>query len=68
MEFGEVGGEDGGRVTGWVACYEDWEEGGSRGGRGVDDVDHLGHFVEFFGTDVWAVTESEIYLPSKVPH
>jgi hypothetical protein len=26
------------------------------------EVEDLGHFVEFFGADVWAVGESEIYL------
>jgi hypothetical protein len=27
----------------------------------------LGHFVEFFGADVWAVGESKIYLSHKHP-
>lgn len=40
------------------------DEDGSQGFRlrGLDDVNHHGHLVEFFRTDVWAVGEAEVYL------
>ena len=69
MEFREVGLQDARCVSCWVAGYEEREDGRERGrglggeeGRGVYEVNHLGHFVELFGTDVWAVGEAEIYL------
>lgn len=65
MEFRQVGSEHGGSVAGGIAGYEDREERRRRdfdGWRGADEVDHLGHFVEFFGTDIWTVGEAEIYL------
>jgi len=70
VEFGEVGFEHGGGVAGGVAGDKDGEEGGVGGVRGgerearVDEVDHAGHFVEFFGADVRAVSEAEVDLGS----
>jgi hypothetical protein len=60
VEFGEIGFEDGGSVAGRVAGYEDWGEYVWLGG--LEEVDHAGHFVEFFGADVGAVGEAEIDL------
>lgn len=33
--------------------------------RGGDEVDHFGHFVEFFGADVRAVGEAKVDLRSR---
>ena len=65
-------------ISGWIAGYEDGEERSSAGGRvdegesadailrgGGNEVDHVGHFVKFFGTDVGAVGEAEIDLEPK---
>lgn len=62
VEFGEVGGEHAGCVAGWVAGDEEGEDGREGGWGGVYEVDHLGHFVEFFGADVGAVGEAKINL------
>ncbi len=69
VEFGEVGLQDAGGIAGRVAGYEQRKEGRERGwrfrgeeGRSVDDVYHLGHFVEFFRADVGTVGETEVYL------
>ena len=70
MEFGEVGFEHGGGVAGGVAGDEDGEEGGLGGVGGgerearADEIDHAGHFVEFFGADVRTVGEAEVDLGS----
>lgn len=64
VELGQVFGEHAGRVARWVAGDEDGEErweggglgiGGGEERRGVDEVDHGGHFVEFLGADIWTV-------------
>jgi hypothetical protein len=61
VEFGEVFFEDGRRVARWVAGYEEGEERGVWVGE-AHEVDHAGHFVEFFGADVGTVGEAEINL------
>ena len=66
MEFLEVRFENRGCVASWVAGYEEREEGERRGwGRGKgrgDEVDHRGHFVELFRTNVGAVGEAKVDL------
>jgi len=70
VELREVFGKNTRGIARWITCYEDGEEGwqGRRGfgrgekGRGVDKVDHLGHFVQFFRADVWTMGESEVDL------
>jgi hypothetical protein len=74
VEFGQVFGTHAWSVTSWVAGYEDreeWREGGlgffgGEDGRSVDEVDHLSHFVEFFGADVWTVGKAKINLSPLV--
>lgn len=60
MKLCKVAFEDAGGVAGGVAGYEEGEEVllGFLGG----EIDHAGHFVEFFGADVGAMGEAKIDL------
>ena len=66
VELLEVGFEDRGGIASGIAGDEDGEErrvgGRARWERNEDEVQHLGHFVELFRTDVGAVGEAEVDL------
>lgn len=60
MELGEVGAQDGWRVSGWIAGDEDAAEG--IGFFRLNDVDGCGHLVELVGADVGAMGEAKVDL------
>jgi hypothetical protein len=60
VEFRKVGFHDCWGIAGRIARYENGTQ--HPGVRFLDEVDHVGHFVEFFGADVWAVGEAEVDL------
>ncbi len=60
VELSEVGFHHRGRVARRVTGDEDGAQGLGR--SRFDEVDHVRHFVEFFGADVRAVGEAEVDL------
>lgn len=61
VELGEVALERRGVVAGRIARHKDGQKL-VVGDLGIDNVQHAGHLVEFFGADVGAASESKIDL------
>lgn len=60
VELGQVALDHAGRVTCWVARYED----GQNRPRAllVDEIHNAGHLVKLFGAYIWAMCEAEVDL------
>ena len=69
MELFQIGLEHRRRVSCRITRYEEGEEGrvlGIAGGQSlVDEIEHAGHLVEFFGADVGTVREAEVDLVAR---
>ena len=69
MELFQIGLEHRRCVSCRITRYEEGEEGrvlGIAGGQSlVDEIEHAGHLVEFFGADVRTVREAEVDLVAR---
>jgi len=66
VKFLQICLENRGSIASRIACYKDRQQSRIRRRSGRqprrDDIKHLRHLVEFFGTNVGAVAKAKIYL------